>query len=224
MDKRGLDFVVSTLKEKYSYNFKWLGRPIIQVPPDIIAIQEIIWEVKPDYVIETGIAHGGGLVLYASILECLGKGKVLGIDIDPRGKNMKALEEHPLRHRIEVVKGDSIDLRTIDAVKNSISIFPSATILVILDSMHTEAHVLQELRLYAPMVSVGSYIIVFDTIIEYMPANSYPDRPWNVGDNPCTAVKKFLESPEGEDFEIDQSIDDRLLISSAPGGYLRRRR
>ena len=221
MDKRGLNFIVSTLKDKYSYNFTWMGRPIIQLPQDIIAIQELIWRIKPDYVIETGVAHGGGLVMYASILECIGGGQVLGIDIDPREHNVKALEKHPLEHRISVMKGDSIDPRIIDTVKDW-AWRDCPRIIVILDSLHTHNHVLQELHLYAPMVSVGSYIIVMDTIIEYLPADSFPDRPWDIGNNPATAVKKFLQSPEGKDFEIDQSIDDRLLISSAPQGYLRR--
>ena len=221
MDHRGLDFIVSTLQEKYSYRFKWLGRPIIQLPQDIVAIQEIIWEVSPDYVIETGTAHGGGLVLYASILECLGRGKVLGIDVDPREENMKALEHHPLRHRISVIKGDSVDPQILDAVKDWVCPLPDTT-LIILDSLHTRDHVLQELRLYAPLVSVGSYIIVMDTVIEYLPPNSFPDRPWDIGNNPATAVRQFLLEGGSKEFEVDWSIEEKLLITAAPGGFLRR--
>jgi len=220
MNQRALDFIRDTLKDKYCYEFEWMGRPIIQFPQDIIALQEIIWKVKPDYVIETGVAHGGGLVMYASILECLGRGRVLGIDIDPREHNMKALEKHPLRHMIDVVKGDSVDGKVIEAVKDYIGYVPNPTVLVILDSLHTHAHVLKELELYSPLVSVGSYLVAMDTIIEYLPPSSFPDRPWDVGNNPAIAVRQFLrEHPE---FEIDRSIEERLMITSSPGGYLRR--
>lgn len=223
MDPRGLEFYINTLKDKYSYRWSWLGRPIIQVPQDIVAIQELIWEVKPDYVIETGVARGGGLVLYASVLECLGgKGLAVGIEVEPREENELALEFHPLANRYIRIKGTSIDPKIPKALARAIEVTGSRGCLVILDSLHTHDHVLQELRLYAPLVSVGSYIIVMDTIIEYLPPDSFPDRPWDIGNNPATAVREFLLSPEGQGFEVDHSIDDRLIITSAPGGYLRR--
>jgi len=219
---------------RYSYNFDWLGRPIIQYPQDMVAMQEIIWQVKPDLIIETGIAHGGSLVMNASFLAMLdyidavekgevldpkkSKRKVLGIDIDIREHNRKAIDAHPLRHMIEMIEGSSIDPVTIDKVKTFSKNY--TRILVSLDSNHTHDHVLAELEGYAPLTSVGSYCVVFDTLVEDMPKGSYPDRPWDVGDNPKTAVFKYLESTDS--FEIDKSIDNKILISVAPDGFLKR--
>lgn len=205
-------------KAKYSYNFSWMGRPIIQYPQDIIAMQELIWEVKPDLIIETGIAHGGSIIYYASLLELIGKGTVLGIDIDIREHNRKAIEAHPMFRRIKMLEGSSISEDMLKQVKQEAS--GKEKILVALDSNHTHEHVLAELRMYAGFVSKGSYLVVFDTIVENLPDYYLPNRPWKKGDNPMTAVEEFLK--ENSDFVIDESIDNKLLISVSPKGYLKR--
>ena len=214
----GLDFAVKTAPYKYTYNFTWLGRPMIQFPQDIIAMQEIIWQVKPDLVIETGIAHGGSLIFYASMLELLGgDGRVLGIDIDIREHNRVEIEKHPMFKRIEMIEGSSTD----DGVESQVREIArdAKCVLVALDSLHTHEHVLRELELYSPFVTRGSYLVVFDTIIEDMPAGSFPDRPWERGNNPKTAVHEFLRSDDR--FEIDSYFQDKLLITVAPDGYLK---
>ncbi|HEY0433083.1 MAG TPA: cephalosporin hydroxylase family protein [Chitinophagaceae bacterium] len=211
-------FNLESNKAQYSYNFSWMGRPIIQYPQDMIAMQELIWQLRPDLVIETGIAHGGSLIFYASLLELIGQGRVLGIDIDIRSHNRREIEKHPMFKRIDMLQGSSIDRQMAEEVKKYTA--GKKTVIVCLDSNHTHEHVLQELRLYAPFVSVGSYVVVFDTIVENMPDDYLPGRPWKKGDNPMSAVQEFLE--ERNDFEIDRSIDNKLLISVAPGGYLKR--
>ena len=213
------DFVKLTGKYKYTYNFSWLGRPIIQFPQDMIAMQEIVWQVRPDLIIETGIAHGGSLIFSASMLELLGNnGQVLGIDIDIREHNRKAIEAHPMFRRIDMIEGSSIDEKIVrqvyDFAKNK------KQILVVLDSMHTHDHVLKELEFYSPLVTKGSYLVVFDTIIEDMPEDFFPDRPWGKGNNPKTAVYEYLKSTDC--FEIDKAIEHKLLITAAPDGYLRK--
>lgn len=230
----GHAFMLASTLPKYSYNFFWLGRPIIQYPQDIVAMQELIWQVKPDLIIETGIAHGGSLILSASMLALLDyceaveagtlldpakpKRTVLGIDIDIRAHNRAAIEAHPLAGRIDMIQGSSIDPAIIAQVHAKAA--GKARILVCLDSNHTHAHALAELEAYAPLVTVGSYCVVFDTIIEDLPADMFPDRPWGPGDNPKTAVWEYLKThPE---FEIDKQIDHKLLISVAPDGYLKR--
>jgi cephalosporin hydroxylase len=217
------DFLKASVKQKYSYNFSWLGRPIIQYPQDMIAMQEIIWEVKPDLIIETGIAHGGSLIFYASILElvaaCTGnEGEVLGIDIDIRPHNRKAIEEHPMYKRISMIQGSSIAPEIVAKVVEKAK--GKKCILVCLDSNHTHEHVLAELDAYAQLTSVGSYCAVFDTLIEDMGEGAYPDRPWGKGDNPKIAVWEYLKTHS--EFEIDKSIHQKLLISVAPDGYLKR--
>jgi cephalosporin hydroxylase len=213
-------FNIASNKAKYSYNFKWMGRPVIQYPQDILAMQELIWELRPDLIIETGIAHGGSLIFYASMLELIGKGEILGIDIDIREHNKAEIEKHQMYKRITMIEGSSIDPVIIDKVKKHAE--AKKAILVVLDSNHTHAHVLDELNAYAPLVSVGSYIVVFDTIVEHLPANYLPEhkRPWGIGDNPLTAVKEFIAV--NNNFEIDDSINNKLLISVAPDGYLKR--
>ncbi len=217
------DFMKASVKPKYSYNFSWLGRPIIQYPQDMIAMQELIWEVKPDLIIETGIAHGGSLIFYASILElvaaCTGnEGDVLGIDIDIRPHNRKAIEEHTMYKRISMIQGSSIAPEIVAQVKEKTK--GKKRILVCLDSNHTHEHVLAELEAYAPLTSVGSYCAVFDTLIEDMGDDAYPDRPWGKGNNPKTAVWEYLKTHS--EFEIDKSIHQKLLITVAPDGYLKR--
>ena len=220
--------------EKYSYHFDWLGRPIIQYPQDIVAMQELIWQIRPDLIIETGIAHGGSLIFSASMLALLDvceavesgvvfdpaqtRRKVIGIDIEIRPHNRKAIENHPMSHRIEMIEGSSVDPDIVSLVKEKAKGYER--ILVYLDSNHTHDHVLAELEAYAPLVSPGSYCVVFDTIIEDMPEGSFPDRPWDKGNNPKTAVWEYLKAhPE---FEIDKSIQHKLLITVAPDGYLKR--
>jgi cephalosporin hydroxylase len=205
-------------KAKYSYNFSWMGRPIIQYPQDMIAMQEIIWDIKPDLIIETGIAHGGSLVFYASLLELIGNGEVLGIDIDIRRHNKKAIEDHLMFKRINMLEGSSVTQEMVERVKPFT--VGKEKILVCLDSNHTHQHVLDELNLYSPFVSVGSYLVVFDTIVEDLPEAYLPNRAWSVGNNPKTAVHEFLKN--NDNFEIDKSIDNKLLISVSPDGYLRR--
>ncbi len=204
---------------QYSYNFSWMGRPIIQYPQDMIAMQEIIWEVKPDLIIETGIAHGGSLIYYASIMELIGNGEVLGIDIDIREHNKTEIEKHPMFKRISMIQGSSIDPAIVDEVKKYAE--GKKKILVCLDSNHTHAHVLSELEMYAPFVSLNAYLVVFDTIVEDLPVGYFSQaRPWGISNNPKTAVDSFLKA--NSNFVIDDAIDNKLLISVAPGGYLKR--
>lgn len=212
-------FNIESNISQYSYNFSWLGRPIIQYPQDMIAMQEIIWDIKPELIIETGIAHGGSLIFYASLLEMLNHGRVLGIDIDIRSHNRTEIEKHSMCKRIDMLQGSSIDPDTILEVEKYIK--GKNKILVVLDSNHTHAHVLDELSLYSKYVSLHSYIVVFDTIVEYLPNNYLNNnRPWNKGNNPMTAVNQFLS--ENDDFNIDKSIDNKLMISVAPNGYLKK--
>ena len=227
-------FLYKSVINKYSYNFSSLGRPIIQYPQDMVAMQELIWDIKPDLIIETGIAHGGSLIMNASMLALLDycdaiklgevldpnkpRRRVLGIDIEIREHNRIAINEHPMSNRIDMIEGSSIDAQIIDKVKGLASKYK--TILVCLDSNHTHEHVLAELEAYASLTSVGSYCVVFDTLIEDMPDDAYPDRPWGVGNNPKTAVKEYLK--EHPEFKIDKSIDNKLLVSVASDGYLKK--
>jgi len=226
--KTASDFLLQSIKDRYSYNFSWLTRTIIQYPQDIVAFQELVSQVKPDLILETGIAHGGSLVLSASLL-CLldvmegldprqSLRKVVGVDIDIRPHNRKALDEHPLRFKMELIEGSSIDPIIIKKVRSHAD--GVERVMVSLDSNHTHEHVLAELNAYADLVSIGSYCIVFDTVIEDLPAGSFPDRPWDVGNNPKTAVHEWLKSHT--EFQIDMDIDNKLLISVAPDGYLKR--
>ena len=227
-------FTQTSIASQYSYNFSWQGRPIIQYPQDMAAMQELIWEIKPDLIIEAGIAHGGSLIFSASMLALLdmcdaiesGKSinpkvssrKVLGIDIDIRAHNRAAIEAHPMASRIQMIQGSSIAADIITQVHAVASKY--SRILVCLDSNHTHDHVLAELNAYAPLTSIGSYCVVFDTVVEDLPKEMFPDRPWGPGNNPKTAVWEYLKThPE---FQIDKSIQDKLLITVAPDGYLKR--
>lgn len=205
-------------RHQYAYNFKWMGRPIIQFPQDMIAMQEIIWELQPDLIIETGIAHGGSVLYYASLLELIGgEGYVLGVDIDIREHNRAQIESHPMRKRLQMIQGSSIAAQTVAQVAEHVR--GKQRVLVILDSNHTHAHVLAELQAYAPFVTPGSYLVVFDTLLEDMPNDLLGDRPWGKGNNPKTAVQEFLGTTDR--FEIDARIVSKLLITVAPDGYLR---
>ena len=239
-------FLLSSIAAKYSYNFTWLARPVIQYPQDIVAMQELIWLVRPDLVIETGIAHGGSLMLSASILALLDycdavaagttldpratRRRVLGLDIDIRPHNRAAIEAHPLAHRIDMIEGSSV---APDIVARVHAIAKGhERVLVCLESNHTHEHVLAELEAYAPLASRDSYCIVFDTLIEDLPDAMHPDRPWGRGDNPKTAVREYLRRVRQEGrkamdgsplaFEIDKTIENKLLLSAAPDGYLKR--
>ena len=217
LKKSAIDFISDTIPYKYSYNFTWLGRPVIQFPQDLIAVQEIIWKIKPDLIIETGIAHGGSLIFHASILELLGKGEVVGIDIEIRKHNKIEIEKHPLFHRITMIEGSSIDK---DIVKQIHELSKNKKkVLLVLDSNHTHEHVLQELQLYSSLVNKDSYVIVFDTVVEDLPDSIVTDRPWSKGNNPKTAVWEFLKN--NDRFKIDKEIENKLLITVAPDGYLK---
>jgi cephalosporin hydroxylase len=217
-------FINASFEPKYSYNFSWLGRPIIQYPQDMVAMQELIWSIQPDLIIETGIAHGGSLIFSASMLElnaiCGGSqdAEVLAVDIDIRPHNREAIEAHPMYKRISMIQGSSIDPEIVDRVKAKTA--GKQKILVFLDSNHTHDHVLAELEAYAPLTSVGSYCVVFDTLVEDLPADMFVNRPWGPGDNPKTAAREYLKSHS--EFEIDKSIQHKLLITVAPDGYLKR--
>ena len=217
-------FMLPSLKAQYSYNFSWMGRPIIQYPEDMIAMQEIIWSVQPDLIIETGIAHGGSLIFSAAMLElnaaCGGppRAEVLGVDIDIRAHNREAVEAHPMVKRISMIQGSSIAPEIVEQVRAKV--VGKQRVLVCLDSNHTHEHVLAELEAYAPLTSVGSYCVVFDTVVEDIPAEMIVDRPWGPGNNPKTAVWEYLKTHA--EFEIDKRIDNKLLISVAPNGYLKR--
>lgn len=229
-----LDWTRDVARHKWSYNFSWMGRPAIQFPNDAWAMQELIWQVKPDLIIEAGIAHGGSLIYYASLLamldmaEAVGNGgvvdprktrrKVVGLDIDIRAHNREAIEQHPMYPWVQMIQGSSISPKTVTQVQEIAKGYKR--ILVSLDSNHTHEHVLGELQAYAPLVSPGSYCVVFDTVLEDMPAEQCANRPWAPGNSPKTAVWEYLKThPE---FEIDKSIQHKLLITVAPDGYLRR--
>lgn len=215
----GKQWVRETMNKKFIYNFTWMGRPIIQHPHDTMALQELIWQTKPDVIIETGIAHGGSIIFTASMLELLGGDRlVIGIDIDIRKHNRAEIEHHPMFKRIQLIEGSSIAPGTIEQVKQLAA--GKKNVMVILDSYHTHEHVMQELQLYGPMVSLNNYMVVFDTWVEDVPENYYPDRPWDKGDNPKTAVFEFLKT--NKDFIIDKSIDHKLSITLAPDGWLKK--
>ena len=217
-------FLNDSIEAKYSYNFKWMGRPIIQYPQDIVAVQELIWDIKPDLIIETGVAHGGSAVFFASLLElnALSGGpkdaEVWCVEIDLRAHNREALVVHPMYPRLRIFDGSSVDGKIASVIAEKAS--KCERVLVILDSNHTHKHVLGELNLYASLVSVGSYCVVFDTVIEDLDGVEFVDRPWGKGNNPKTAVAEFLKT--NSDFVVETAIDDKLLISAAPGGYLKR--
>ena len=215
---RALDVVAHSDRHGWSYQWSWLGLPIIQMPPDIIALQEVIWETRPQVVIETGVARGGSVIFSSSILQLIGEGEVIGIDIDIRAHNRAAIEEHPLAHRVHLMEGSSIDPHVVEAVRARAS--EAERVMVVLDSNHTHEHVAAELEAYAPMVTPGQFLIVADTIVEHIPVQSHRPRPWGPGNNPHTALEAFL--PSHPEFERDSDVNAKLLLSSSPGGYLRR--
>jgi cephalosporin hydroxylase len=220
LKRRSLEWMINADKYKYTYNFSWMGRPIIKYPNDILVQQEIIWDIRPDLIIETGIAHGGSLIFSASMMDMMGiDGEVVGIDIDIRQHNKLAIESHPVFERITMYEGDSASDMIVDKVSKHLH--GKKCVMVILDSLHTHNHVYKELVAYSPMVTVGSYCILPDTFIEFFPKGYYSsDRPWDVGNNPYTAMKQFLS--ETSSFEIDQARSSKAVITESIDGYLLR--
>ena len=219
LKKKSRDWMLHADKYKYTYNYSWLGRPIIKYPNDIVLLQEIIWDIKPDLIIETGIAHGGSIIFSASMLELIGNGEVLAIDIDIREHNLIEIKKHPLYKRITLLEGDSTSNKIVTDVYNIVE--NKNKIMVCLDSLHTHEHVKKELDIYSDMVSVDSYLILPDTFIEFFPEGYYDNRPWDVGNNPYTAMQEFLK--ENSNFIVDNERSDKLLITEAlGGGYLKR--
>lgn len=207
-----------SFRHRYSYNFRWMGLPIIQYPADILAMQELIWQIRPDYIIETGVARGGSLIFYAAMLELIGAtGSVIGVELALGAENRAAITSHRLAHRIRLVDGSSIAPETVAAVDGLVR--GGGNVLVVLDSHHERDHVLHELRAYQKFVKRDSYIVVFDTVIENLPVETLGDRPWGPGNNPKNAVDLFMK--ESDRFEIDRHYDDKLLLSVCPGGFLR---
>ena len=207
----------NSVKYEYSYHFTWLGLPIIQYPQDILVLQELIWKIKPDLIIETGIARGGSLILTASMLQLIGKGQVIGIDIDIRDHNRQEIEKHSMFKRITLIEGSSIDKNIVKKIKKLAE--GKKKIMIILDSNHTHEHVLKELKSYSPLVTKGSYLVVFDTVIENIPESLVQKRPWGKGDNPKTAVNEFLKI--NNRFKVDKKIEEKLAFTVAIGGYLK---
>lgn len=210
-------WIQSSVENKYTYNFSWMGRPIIQYPQDILALQEIIFKVKPEIIVETGIARGGSLIFSASMLELIGgPAEVLGIDIDIRAHNREAIVAHPMSKRIQLLEGSSVSPETIAEVKKRVG---NKKALVILDSNHTYEHVAKELELYSPLVKQDSYLVVFDTVIDDLSDELSSGRPWGYKNGPKKAVEEFLEASSR--FEIDEEIQNKLMITAAPSGYLK---
>jgi len=203
-------------ENRMMYEPTWLGRPIIQFPTDIVAIQELLWKVQPDVVIETGVAHGGSLMLSAALLELLGRGKVIGIDIEIRPHNRAAIEAHPLKRRIELIEGSSIAPETVSAARRLAA--DAEVVLVIFDSNHTYDHVLQELELYAPLVTAGSYLVAHDGAQAWVADIPSAKSAWQDG-GPLEAIHEFLAGHK--EFRIDPFYT-RFGITSSPDGYLRR--
>lgn len=218
--KQSLAWMVRADQYKYTYNFTWMGRPIIKFPADMIIQQELMWKLQPDLIIETGIAHGGSIVFSASMMEMMGiNGEVVAVDIDIRDHNRKLIENHPVYNRITMYEGSSIDPAIIEKVKAHAE--GKKCVMVILDSMHTHNHVLAELRAYAPLVTIGSYCILPDTFIEFFPPGHFSqDRPWDVGNNPHTAMKAFMSG--NNDFEVDRALDTKAMVTETIEGYLKR--
>jgi cephalosporin hydroxylase len=219
LKKKSLDWMIHADKYKYTYNYSWLGRPVIKYPTDLMLLQEIIWDIKPDLIVETGIAHGGSIIFSASMMELLGgDGMVVAVDIDIRQHNRKEIEKHPLFKRITMLEGSSTDPIIVQKIREYAS--EKKCVMVSLDSLHTHDHVLQELRLYSPLVTVGSYLILPDTLIEFFPKGYYSDRPWDVGNNTMTALREFLK--ETDAFIQDKEREGKLCITEGIDGYLKR--
>lgn len=213
-------FTEHLVKTNFVKNFTWMGRPIIQYPTDMFMIAELLWRVRPDFVIETGMAHGGSAVFYATILDAIGNGHVISIEKDPWDYNLEMIEKSPMRHRINVFKGSSVNETLFN--KRVLPRVNGRSVFVVLDSNHTHDHVLAELKLYAPLVPRDSYIVVMDTAIEfYGHLDKNQDRPWGKGNNPWTAVKAFMAG-DNHGFIYDKEVEMQALLTAAPDGWLRR--
>ena len=215
-----LQWMVESDRYKYTYNFTWMGRPVIKYPSDMIVQQELMWNLRPDLIIETGVAHGGSIIYSASMMKMMGiTGSVIGIDIDIRDHNRKEIENHPMYDAIHLYEGDSTDTEIVQKVQKHVD--KANTVLVILDSLHTHEHVLKELTLYSKFVSKHSYIILRDTFIEFFPKGYYSrNRPWDVGNNPYTAMHEFLKN--NSSFMIDKMLSSKAVITETIDGYLKR--
>lgn len=213
------DCVMSADRHRYTYLWSWMGAPIIQVPADIVATQEVIWATKPDVIIETGVARGGSVIFYASMLALLGKGKVIGVDIDIRAHNRDTIEKHPMASRITLIEGSSIAPETIERVKAEIP--AGGAVMLVLDSDHSKNHVLAELRALSPLVTRGQFLVVADTLLGRLKPEQTPTARshfWPPGDEPLAAVQAFLT--ENDRFRPDPELNGKLILSSSPGGYL----
>jgi cephalosporin hydroxylase len=216
-----LDAFVAADRHRYTYLWSWMGVPIIQVPADVVATQEVIWAAKPDVIVETGVARGGSLIFSAAMLTLLGRGRVIGVDVDIRAHNRDTIENHPMASKIMLIEGSSIAAETLQAVKAAIP--PGAAVMVCLDSDHSRDHVLEELRAYGDLVTPGQYLIVSDTVLGRMTAEQTPtarSHVWLRGDEPLAAVEAYLA--ETDRFEVDPVVNGKLIFSSSPGGYLKR--
>jgi len=220
LKQKSLDWMLHADRHKYTYNFTWMGRPIIKYPQDIVIMQELIWDVRPDLIIETGIAHGGSIIFSSSMMELLGNGgKVIAVDIEIRKHNRDAIEKHPMMKNITMLEGSSVDEKIVQQIADYAKNFRK--VLVVLDSNHSHEHVYRELEMYTPLVSMDSYILLPDTFVEFFPKGYVTDRPWDVGNNPYTAMEAFLKTTD--QFVKDESITNKLLITEAfGGGYLKR--
>jgi len=218
--KKSLEWMLHADKYKYTYNYSWMGRPIVKYPNDMLIQQELMWMLKPDLIIETGIAHGGSIIFSASMQKMMGiDGEVVGIDIDIRPHNRKLIEEHPMYKNITMFEGNSTDKNFIKKIEEHVT--GKKTVMVILDSLHSHQHVYLELQLYSKFVTLGSYCILPDTFIEFFPKGYYSkNRPWDVGDNPYTAMKQFIN--ETDEFEVDKSLTNKAMITETIDGYLKR--
>lgn len=219
---KSLDLVTALDAYDYSYLWSWMGVPIIQMPADVMATQEVIWATKPDVIIETGVARGGSVIFMASLLEMIGKGKVIGVDIDIRAHNRDSIEKHPMSKRVVLIEGGSVDQDTLARVRAEIP--PGASVMVVLDSDHSRAHVLAECRAYGPLVTPGCYMVVADTLVGHVTEENAPkkrSKVWFRGDEPLSALQDYLA--ETDRFEVDEVLNGKLVLSSSPGGYVRAR-
>ncbi len=219
--QRSIEAFLAADRHRFPYLWSWLGIPIIQMPTDIVTLQEIIWDAKPDVIVETGVARGGSVIFLASLLTLIGKGKVVGVDVDIRAHNRASIEQHPMSSRITLIEGSSVAQSTTERVKAEIP--AGATVMVVLDSDHSHAHVLAELEAYGPLVTPGQFLVAADTLLGHLTKDQTPlarSHVWHPGNEPLTAVRDFLTShPE---FEVDPLVNGKQLLASSPGGYLKR--
>jgi len=215
--KTALDFIIDSDKHGYGYQWTWLGLPFIQMPQDMIVTQEIIWETKPDLIIETGIAWGGSVVFYASLLQLIGNGEVVAVDLNLYDHVAQRIMSYPFSDRVHLYKGSSTDPAIAAKVKAHVKL--GKKVMVLLDSNHTHQHVLDELRIYAPLVTKGQYLVVSDTIVEDIPPQKHRLRPWGPGNNPKTALRQYMK--ESDRFEVDEYTNSKLLLTYTPEGYCR---